>query len=92
MPAFAEAFATMESSAPAPAVIEAPSAVTWAHGRPARRITTPSTPPSRTITLEPTPSTVTGTAGSRALRKAARSSASAGMNRASAAPPTRNQV
>ena len=35
---------------------------------------------------------VTGTLSGRALRKSARSSASAGMNSASAAPPTRNQV
>ena len=57
-----------------------------------KRTVDPSMPPSRTRRFEPTPMTVTGTAGSRCVRNAARSSASAGWNRSSAGPPTRNHV
>ena len=55
-------------------------------------MTTPAMPPSRTSRFEPTPMTVTGTSGFSFSRKSARSSASAGWNRSSAGPPTRNQV
>src|SRR5215208_7067989 len=57
-----------------------------------RRITTPGTPPSRTIRFEPSPITVTGMSLGSAPRKYARSSSSSGMNKTCAGPPTRNQV
>ena len=48
------------------------------------RMTKPGMPPSRTRRLEPMPTTVSGTSSGTALRKAARSSSSAGWNSASA--------
>ena len=56
-----------------------------ANGLPSRT-TTPGTPPSRTIRLEPRPSAITGIAGSSSARKPCRSATSFGSNSHSAAP------
>ncbi len=64
---------------------------TLAKGLP-RRTTTPGTPPSRTIMLEPSPSAMTGTAGSSSRRNCCRSATSLGSNSHSAVPPDLNQT
>ena len=81
--------ATDTSIAAAPARIRVPPHRIAAKGRP-RRIVTPGIPPSRTSRFEPTPITVTAMSAGSARRNSARSSRSAGSNRISAGPPTRN--
>src|SRR5215470_9673487 len=84
--------ATFTSGTAAPARIRAPgSAATLPNPRPSR-ITTPGTPPSRTMRLEPRPTTVTGTSAGRCVRKHDKSCSSSGTNRSCAGPPTRNHV
>ena len=63
----------------------------FANGLP-RRTTTPGTPPSRTMRLEPRPSAITGTSGSSSRRNWTRSSSSLGSNSHSALPPLLNQT
>ena len=64
----------------------------FANGLP-RRTTTPGTPPSRTMRLEPRPSAITGTSRVElAAGNATRSSSSAGSNSHSALPPLLNQT
>src|SRR3569623_1924867 len=58
--AAAAASATRVSSAAVPARTVSPSAATEPKARGDKRMTTPSTPPSRTIRFEPTPTTYTG--------------------------------
>src|SRR5262249_44230270 len=83
---------TFTSGAAVPARIrQSSSTLTSPKPRP-RRMTTPGTPPSRTIRLEPSPMTTTGISAGRWARKSARSASSSGMNRTCAGPPTRNQV
>ena len=66
MPASCAARATFTSGTAVPATTRMPSTVTSLKPRPSRT-TTPGTPPSRTIRLEPRPTTVTGmSAGKRA--------------------------
>ena len=92
MPASCAARATITSSSAVPAR-DAMSASTSMSLKPRpSRITTPGTPPSRTIRLEPAPITVTGISAGRLRRKYARSFSSSGMKNACAGPPTRNQV
>ena len=69
MPASCAARATFTSGTAAPARTRSPgSTVTALKPRPSR-ITTPGTPPSRTIRLEPRPTTVIGMrSGSRARK------------------------
>ena len=57
-----------------------------------RRTTTPGTPESRTIMLEPRPSAITGTSGSSSRRKWTRSPSSFGSNSHCAAPPLLNHT
>ena len=90
--AAAAASATRLSSAAAPALT-----ICSLHGRlaeTARRQPDhhPGMPPSRTIRLEPTPTTQTGSSRGKCVRKYARSSSSDGVNSTCAGPPTRNQV
>ena len=56
------------------------------------RTTTPGTPPSRTIRLEPRPSAITGVVGSRLRRNCCRSARSFGSNSHSALPPDLNHT
>ena len=56
------------------------------------RTTTPGTPPSRTIMLEPRPSAITGTSRSRSRRSPTRSCSSVGSNSHCAVPPLLNQT
>src|SRR5947209_7896818 len=91
-PASCAARPTLTSGTAAPARMRPPaSTLTSPKPRP-RRMTTPGTPPSRTIRFEPSPMTTTGIAAGRWARKSARSASSSGMNRTCAGPPTRNQV
>ena len=70
IPASAAALATRTSKAQAPArKRQSPSAAISPKALPPRRITIPSTPPSRTIRFEPSPMVVTGTSGGRFFRK-----------------------
>ena len=71
--------------------VVASSASTVAKGLPSRT-TTPGTPPSRMIRLEPRPIAITGTAGSSADSKSDKSCASFGSNSHCAAPPALNQT
>src|SRR3954464_5527252 len=91
MPASCAAFATRKSGAAVPARTRLPSTLMSLKPRPSR-ITTPGTPPSRTMRLEPRPMTVTGISRGRLASRYARSLSSSGMNSACAGPPTRNQV
>ncbi len=68
MPASCAARATFTSGTAVPARMRMPSTVTSLKPRPSR-ITTPGTPPSRTIRLEPSPITITGMSAGRFCRK-----------------------
>src|SRR5687768_9802061 len=84
--------ATVIPIAPPPARIRWPGSTwTWLIAL-GSRTTTPGTPPSRTIRLEPTPTGMTGTDGSSSRRKRAKSSTSLGRTSHSAGPPVRNQM
>src|SRR6516164_9965688 len=83
---------TFTSGAAVPARIREPSSTFTSPKPRPRRMTTPGTPPSRTIRLEPSPMTTTGISAGRWARKSARPASSSGMNRTCAGPPTRNQV
>src|SRR5262245_58174010 len=83
---------TLTSGTAVPARMRSPgSTFTSPKPRPSL-ITTPGTPPSRTIRFEPSPITVTGISAGRFARKYARSDSSSGMNNTCAGPPTRNHV
>src|ERR1700722_4825968 len=92
IPADAAISATRLSSAAGAALTLSPPALASPKPRGPSLITTPGMPPSRTIRLEPTPTTYTASSPGKALKKYPRSSASAGVNSTCAGPPTRNQV
>src|SRR6476659_7263718 len=83
---------TLTSGAAVPARMRQPSSTLTSPKPRPRRTPTPGTPPSRTIRLEPSPTTTTGISAGRCARKSARSASSSGMNNTCAGPPTRNQV
>ena len=94
MPGVARGRGDQDAARPAAAFERTASrrASTVANALPSRT-TTPGTPPSRTIRLEPRPSAITGVAGVEVARGTpCRSSRSAGSNSQSAAPPDLNQT
>ena len=84
--------ATFTSGTAVPADTRWPSSIAISPKPRPSRITTPATPPSRTMRLEPRPTAVTGTSAGSCASRAAKSSVSCGVNSTCAGPPTRNQV